>query len=152
MEMITPPQLKEGDSVYILSTARKISKEELDPAIQELESWGLTIVLGKSIGASDDQFAGNDQLRITDFNTAIHDSKVKAIICLGKNNEALFDAFGNMVDVIIETQYMSEAVKIAYNVAVAGEAVLLSPACASFDLFESYEDRGKQFKSEVRKL
>jgi|GEM_PF-28577 len=81
MEMITPPQLKEGDSVYILSTARKISKEELDPAIQELESWGLTIVLGKSIGASDDQFAGNDQLRITDFNTAIHDSKVKAIMC-----------------------------------------------------------------------
>ena len=78
--------------------------------------------------------------------------KVKAIICLGKDNEALFDAFGNMVDVIIETQYMSEAVKIAYNVAVAGEAVLLSPACASFDLFESYEDRGKQFKSAVRKL
>ena len=78
--------------------------------------------------------------------------KVKAIICLGKDNEALFDAFGNMVDVIIETQYMSEAVKIAYNVAVAGEAVLLSPACASFDLFDSYEDRGKQFKSAVRKL
>ena len=78
--------------------------------------------------------------------------KVKAIICLGKDNEALFDAFGNMVDVIIETQYMSEAVKIAYNVAVAGEAVLLSPSCASFDLFDSYEDRGKQFKSAVRKL
>ena len=78
--------------------------------------------------------------------------KVKAIICLGKDNEALFDAFGNMIDVIIETQYMSEAVKIAYNVAVAGEAVLLSPACASFDLFESYDDRGKQFKSAVRKL
>ena len=78
--------------------------------------------------------------------------KVKAIICLGKDNEALFDAFGNMVDVIIETQYMSEAVKIAYNVAVAGEAVLLSPACASFDLFKSYDDRGKQFKSAVRKL
>ena len=78
--------------------------------------------------------------------------KVKAIICLGKDNEALFDAFGNMVDVIIETQYMSEAVKIAYNVAVAGEAVLLSPSCASFDLFDSYEDRGKQFKSAVRNL
>ena len=71
---------------------------------------------------------------------------------MGKDNETLFDAFGNMVDVIIETQYMSEAVKIAYNVAVAGEAVLLSPACASFDLFKSYDDRGKQFKSAVRKL
>jgi len=91
---------------------------------------------------------GNDYSSLFPF----VNEKVKAIICLGKDNEALFDAFGNMVDVIIETQYMSEAVKIAYNVAVAGEAVLLSPACASFDLFESYDDRGKQFKSAVRKL
>ena len=78
--------------------------------------------------------------------------KVKAIICLGKDNEALFDAFGSMVDTIIETQYMSEAVKIAYNIATAGESVLLSPACASFDLFENYEDRGQQFKAAVRQL
>ena len=91
---------------------------------------------------------GNDYTSLFPF----VNEKVKAIICLGKDNEALFDAFGNMVDVIIETQYMSEAVKIAYNVATAGEAVLLSPACASFDLFESYEDRGQQFKSAVRKL
>jgi UDP-N-acetylmuramoylalanine--D-glutamate ligase len=91
---------------------------------------------------------GNDYTSLFPF----VNEKVKAIICLGKDNEALFNAFGNMVDVIIETQYMSEAVKIAYNVAVAGEAVLLSPACASFDLFESYEDRGQQFKSAVRKL
>jgi UDP-N-acetylmuramoylalanine--D-glutamate ligase len=91
---------------------------------------------------------GNDYSSLFPF----VNEKVKAIICLGKDNEALFDAFGNMVDVIIETQYMSEAVKIAYNVAVAGEAVLLSPSCASFDLFDSYEDRGKQFKSAVRKL
>ena len=91
---------------------------------------------------------GNDYSSLFPF----VNEKVKAIICLGKDNEALFDAFGNMVDVIIETQYMSEAVKIAYNVAVAGEAVLLSPSCASFDLFDSYEDRGKQFKSAVRNL
>ena len=78
--------------------------------------------------------------------------KVKAIICLGKDNEALFDAFGSMVDTIVETQYMSEAVKIAYNIATAGESVLLSPACASFDLFENYEDRGQQFKAAVRQL
>ena len=57
-----------------------------------------------------------------------------------------------MVDIMIETQFMSEAVKIAYNIASAGDNVLLSPACASFDLFENYEDRGQQFKNEVRQL
>jgi len=91
---------------------------------------------------------GNDYKALFPF----VNEKVKAIICLGKDNEALFDAFGNMVENIIETQYMSEAVKIAYKMATAGEAVLLSPACASFDLFENYEDRGHQFKAAVRQL
>ena len=78
--------------------------------------------------------------------------KVKAIICLGIDNDKLINAFGGMVDVIVETQFMSEAVKIAYKVAEAGDNVLLSPACASFDLFENYEDRGRQFKEAVRNL
>jgi len=78
--------------------------------------------------------------------------KVKAIICLGVDNSKLYENFGNMVDIIIETQFMSEAVKIAYKIAEAGDNVLLSPACASFDLFENYEDRGRQFKDAVRKL
>jgi UDP-N-acetylmuramoylalanine--D-glutamate ligase len=91
---------------------------------------------------------GNDYKSLFPF----VNEKVKAIICLGKDNEALFDAFGNMVDTIIETQYMSEAVKIAYKIAATGESVLLSPACASFDLFENYEDRGQQFKAAVRQL
>ena len=91
---------------------------------------------------------GNDYKALFSF----VNEKIKAIICLGKDNEALFDAFGNMVDNIIETQSMSEAVQIAYKIASSGEAVLLSPACASFDLFENYEDRGHQFKAAVRKL
>lgn len=77
---------------------------------------------------------------------------VKAIICLGVDNKKLFENFENMVDIIVETQYMSEAVKIAYKIAEAGDNVLLSPACASFDLFENYEDRGRQFKEAVRNL
>ncbi|MDW5287910.1 UDP-N-acetylmuramoyl-L-alanine--D-glutamate ligase [Formosa sp. PL04] len=79
-------------------------------------------------------------------------TKVKAIICLGVNNEKLLQNFSNMVDIIVETQFMSEAVKIAYKIAEAGDNVLLSPACASFDLFENYEDRGRQFKDAVRNL
>ncbi len=78
--------------------------------------------------------------------------KVKAIICLGVDNRKLFEAFENMVEIMIETQFMSEAIKIAYKVAEAGDNVLLSPACASFDLFENYEDRGRQFKEAVRNL
>jgi UDP-N-acetylmuramoylalanine--D-glutamate ligase len=77
---------------------------------------------------------------------------VKAIICLGVDNKKIIENFGNMVDVIVETQFMSEAVKIAYKIAEAGDNVLLSPACASFDLFENYEDRGRQFKEAVRNL
>jgi len=91
---------------------------------------------------------GNDYKELFPF----VNEKVKAIICLGVDNEKLMESFGNMVDVIIETQYMSEAVKIAYKVADAGDNVLLSPACASFDLFENYEDRGRQFKNAVRNL
>lgn len=91
---------------------------------------------------------GNDYKELFQF----VNEKVKAIICLGVDNKKLIEAFGNMVDVIVETQYMSEAVKIAYKVAEAGDNVLLSPACASFDLFENYEDRGRQFKDAVRNL
>lgn len=91
---------------------------------------------------------GNDYSALFPF----INEKVKAIICLGKDNNSLFEIFEPMVDVIVETQFMSEAVKIAYNIAIGGDNVLLSPACASFDLFEDYEDRGHQFKAAVRKL
>jgi len=78
--------------------------------------------------------------------------KVKAIICLGLDNDKIIRAFGNVVDIMVETHSMEDAVKVAYRLSKRGDAVLLSPACASFDLFEDYEDRGRQFKSAVRNL
>lgn len=78
--------------------------------------------------------------------------KVKAIVCLGVDNQKIINAFGNVVDVITETTSMAEAVKMCQKLAEKGDTVLLSPACASFDLFESYEDRGKQFKAAVQNL
>ena len=78
--------------------------------------------------------------------------KVKAIVCLGVDNSKIIDAFSNVVDLVVETREMEQAVKIAYKIAERGDAVLLSPACASFDLFENYEDRGRQFKEAVRNL
>ena len=78
--------------------------------------------------------------------------KVKAIICLGVDNKKIIDAFGDVVDVMIEVVNMNDAVKMAQRLTEKGDVVLLSPACASFDLFESYEDRGRQFKSAVQNL
>ncbi|MCK5677799.1 MAG: hypothetical protein KAH72_04925 [Flavobacteriaceae bacterium] len=78
--------------------------------------------------------------------------KVKAIICLGDNNQKLIETFANVVDFMIETVSIEEAVKIAYKLTEEGDAVLLSPACASYDLFENYKDRGEQFKQAVRQL
>ncbi|MBT8384385.1 MAG: UDP-N-acetylmuramoyl-L-alanine--D-glutamate ligase [Bacteroidia bacterium] len=78
--------------------------------------------------------------------------KVKAIICLGLDNTKILETFGNVVDFMIETAGAEEAVKVAYKLSEKGDTVLLSPACASFDLFENYEDRGRQFKDAVRQL
>ncbi|SNR75050.1 UDP-N-acetylmuramoyl-L-alanine--D-glutamate ligase [Flavobacterium sp. ov086] len=78
--------------------------------------------------------------------------KVKAIICLGIDNRKIIEAFGNVVDIMVEVNNMNDAVKTAQRLTEKGDAVLLSPACASFDLFENYEDRGKQFKQAVHNL
>jgi UDP-N-acetylmuramoylalanine--D-glutamate ligase len=78
--------------------------------------------------------------------------KVKAIVCLGKDNEKIKRVFANVVDFVIETMGAEEAVKVAYKLSQKGDTVLLSPACASFDLFQNYEDRGSQFKLAVRSL
>ncbi len=78
--------------------------------------------------------------------------KVKAIVCLGTDNEKIKKTFGNVIEFIIETAGAEEAVKVAEKLSETGDVVLLSPACASFDLFDNYEDRGRQFKNAVRNL
>jgi UDP-N-acetylmuramoylalanine--D-glutamate ligase len=77
---------------------------------------------------------------------------VKAIVCLGKDNKKIIKAFKNLVPTIIETANAEEAVQASYQLGKKGDVVLLSPACASFDLFENYEDRGRQFKKAVKNL
>jgi UDP-N-acetylmuramoylalanine--D-glutamate ligase len=79
-------------------------------------------------------------------------NRVKAIICLGKDNDKIKAAFADKVDTLVEVESAEDAVRIAYDLGYKGDVVLLSPACASFDLFENYEDRGHQFKQAVRRL
>ena len=108
-----------------------------------LESFDKPVIL--ILGGVD---KGNDYEMLLD----LVKEKVKAIICLGKDNKKIIKAFGGMVEEIVEVGTASEAVKESYRIGKKGDVVLLSPACASFDLFENYEDRGRQFKNAVRAL
>jgi UDP-N-acetylmuramoylalanine--D-glutamate ligase len=91
---------------------------------------------------------GNDYSEL--FNLV--SKKVKAIVCMGKDNKKIVEAFKDKVPTLVETNSMEEAVRSSYYLAKKGDTVLLSPACASFDLFKNYEDRGRQFKQAVRNL
>ncbi|WP_038332829.1 UDP-N-acetylmuramoyl-L-alanine--D-glutamate ligase [Empedobacter falsenii] len=91
---------------------------------------------------------GNDYNEVLPFVK----KKVKAIVCLGVDNAKIVDFFSPYIDTIVETNNMKDCVEQSYKLATKGETVLLSPACASFDLFNGYEDRGDQFKENVRKL
>ena len=110
--------------------------------------YALESVTGSSVWIVGGVDKGNDY---SELNNLV-ENKVKAIVCLGKDNERVIKAFEGKVESIVESQSMEEAVKAAYYLARDGETVLLSPACASFDLFESFEDRGRQFKEAVRRL
>jgi UDP-N-acetylmuramoylalanine--D-glutamate ligase len=91
---------------------------------------------------------GNDYSMLKD----LVKQKVKAIVCLGKDNRRIHDAFEDVVEIIVNTYSAEEAVQVSYHLAKKGDTVLLSPACASFDLFKNYEDRGRQFKQAVKEL
>lgn len=94
------------------------------------------------------QDKGNDYNELSELVKA----RVKAIICLGKDNKKIIAAFKDIVELIVETDSASDAVAASYKIGKKGDVVLLSPACASFDLFQNYEDRGMQFKTAVRRL
>ena len=91
---------------------------------------------------------GNDYSMLSE----LVQTRVKAIVCMGVDNKKIINAFRDIVPVIIETGSAEEAVQTAYRLGKKGDTVLLSPACASFDLFENYEDRGRKFKAAVRTL
>jgi UDP-N-acetylmuramoylalanine--D-glutamate ligase len=91
---------------------------------------------------------GNDYSLITE----LVKEKVKAIVCLGTDNKKIHEAFEGITPVIIDTNNALDAVNAAFRLSTKGDVVLLSPACASFDLFLNYEDRGMQFKKAVKEL
>ncbi len=91
---------------------------------------------------------GNDYSKLTDIVT----QKVRAIVCLGKDNRKIHEAFSKVVDLIVNTESAEDAVRSAYHFSNPGDVVLLSPACASFDLFANYEERGQKFKEAVKML
>ncbi|WP_316817482.1 UDP-N-acetylmuramoyl-L-alanine--D-glutamate ligase [Pedobacter nyackensis] len=108
-----------------------------------LESVGADVIL--IMGGVD---KGNDYEMLKDMVR----QKVRAIVCLGKDNKRIHEAFEDDVEIIVNTFSAHEAVQVAYHLAKKGNTVLLSPACASFDLFKNYEDRGNQFKAAVKEL
>ena len=91
---------------------------------------------------------GNDYSLLRD----LVKEKVKAIVCMGTENRKIHEAFGDIVSLMVNTENANDAVKAAFHFANKGDVVLLSPACASFDLFKNYEDRGNQFKQAVKNL
>lgn len=110
--------------------------------------YALDTMPGKVVWIAGGVDKGNDYAELEELVR----QKVKAIVCLGEDNSKLIKAFGNIINDIVEVDNMRDAVRSAYYLSHDGDTILLSPACASFDLFEDYEDRGRQFKECVREL
>ncbi len=131
----------EVDGVDYINDSRSCDVDSTFYALEQMKSPVIWIVGGVD--------KGNDYLMLKD----IVKEKVKAIVCLGTNNNKLFDAFRFEVPMmIIDAGSAKESVQMAKIAARAGDVVLLSPACPSYDMFEGYEDRGEQFKKAVREL
>lgn len=110
--------------------------------------WALDAMKKNVVWIAGGQDKGNDYTVLR----PLVEKKVKALVCMGVDNKKLRQAYENIIPDIRDTHSISDAVKVAFQIAESGDVVLLSPACASFDLFANYEDRGTQFKNEVRKL
>lgn len=136
-------RLEPVNEVYGISFINDSKATNVNSAWYALESMSQPVIW---IAGGVDK--GNDYNEIKDMVK----SKVKALICLGRDNSKLHAAFAGVVEHIIDADNMRDAVYAAYKIGAKGDAVLLSPACASFDLFDDYEDRGRQFKEAVRNL
>ncbi|WP_185853557.1 UDP-N-acetylmuramoyl-L-alanine--D-glutamate ligase [Blattabacterium cuenoti] len=110
--------------------------------------YALKSINGPVIWIAGGKDKGNDYIELI----PLVKEKVKAIICLGMNNEKIINFFKNIIDIILETKSIQKAVYMAYILSFHGDNILLSPACSSFDLFKDYKERGNKFKKEVRKL
>jgi UDP-N-acetylmuramoylalanine--D-glutamate ligase len=136
-------RLEPVETVHGVQFINDSKATNVDSVFYALNSFDTPIIL--ILGGTD---KGNDYTQIE----ALVSQKVKALICLGADNRKLLSFFTPLVPVLIETQSAEQAVNEAYTLARVGDTVLLSPACASFDLFKNYQDRGQQFKAAVRQL
>ena len=132
-------QVAEIDGVKFINDSKATNVNAAYYALESMKNPTVWIVGGVD--------KGNDYTEIED----LVKRKVKAIVCMGVDNQKIIDFFSDKKDFIYDTSSMEEAVKISKSVATKGDTVLLSPCCASFDLFKNYEDRGTKFKHEVLK-
>jgi len=136
-------RLEEVGKVHGITFVNDSKATNVNSTWYALETYGNSIVW--IVGGVD---KGNDYEMLAELVS----DKVKAIVCLGKDNKKIHEAFKDLIEDIVDTETAQDAVNMAYQLSQKGDTVLLSPACASFDLFDNYEDRGHQFKRAVKAL